>query len=138
VDGFRFAISCDVFGFRAGSLERTSAVGAAVVVRPELQKNKVPFLDLRLQILPEETIVKAAAARAAEGAVDDVNFSRSKNATIGAPQPHCCMFEPSPKVPLRTVESPMIHKVGNFGFAGVGGKYLPLPGAPSSAGGLPI
>src|SRR5678816_1008135 len=38
------------------------------------------------------------------------------------------MLEPSPSVPFRTVESPMIHSVGNAGFAGTGGKYLPLRG----------
>src|SRR5258708_1226357 len=41
-------------------------------------------------------------------------------------------------VPLRTVESPISHNVGNAGFIGVGGKYLPLPGAPFGAGMFPI
>src|SRR5262245_27674320 len=48
------------------------------------------------------------------------------------------MLEPSPSVPFRTVESPMIHSVGNAEFADVGGKYRPLPGAPSGAGATPI
>ena len=48
------------------------------------------------------------------------------------------MFEPSPSVPLRTVESPMIHNVGRAGFEGTGGKYLPPPGTPFGAGGVPI
>src|SRR5438552_843364 len=48
------------------------------------------------------------------------------------------MLEPSPNVPLRTVESPMIHSVGKAGRAGRGGEYRPLPGAPLGAGPRPI
>src|SRR4029077_6691424 len=72
VDAICFAGPHDILGLRTNAF----AAGAAVIIRPELHDDEVTLVDLRPQVLPEETGVKAAAAGAAKSAVDHVDFFR--------------------------------------------------------------
>ena len=126
VDSFGFAISRHIFGFRPDSFERAFAGGAAVVIRAKLQDDEIALFDLRPQVLPEETRVKTRLLVPPNARLTTLIFSNLKYATIGAPQPHWFMLEPSPRVPLRTVESPMSHTVGNVGMRGHGRKITAI------------